>query len=194
VRRLSLVVEGDGDQGALPVVLRRYVHSRGIFDVEIAKPINAKGRPKLLRVGELERFVILASRQPSVVAVLVLCDADDDPACQLGPEITQRCVKAVTHLPVRACLAVREFENWFLASPETLAGEHEYTLLDDYETVAAEHRIAPWCAPLKYVKPIKQPALAASMDINLVAQRCPSFARLLRCVDELLAVMPSESS
>jgi uncharacterized protein DUF4276 len=189
VRRITAVVEGDGDQGALPLVVRRYVESQGIFDVSIPKPLNSKGRQKLLREGELERFVQLAARQPSTSAVLVLCDADKDRACELGPEMAARCVKTLPHFPIRVALAVRSFENWFLASPESLAPDPQDPLLD-YEAVSAVSRVAPWCAPLKYVKPIQQPSFAGRMDLELSSSRCPSLARLLRCVDELVAEMP----
>jgi len=183
--RISIVVEGDGDQGALPVVVRRHLQARQEHELAVGWPINAKGRSKLLRDGELERFVRLASLQTGTVAVLVVCDADDDAVCDLGPDVTQRCRSTVPHLPVRACLAAREFENWLLASPETLAPE-PVPELDDYESIAAERRVAAWRSPRKYVKPVHQPAMAAMMDHERVAARCPSFARLLRCIDELL--------
>jgi hypothetical protein len=192
VRRITAVVEGDGDQGALPVMVRRYLESQGIFDVTIPKPLNSKGRPKLLREGELERFVQLAARQPATSAVLVLCDADRDRACELGPDMATRCIEAIPHVPVRVALAVRSFENWFLASPETLAPDPQETL-PDYEAVSAVSRVAPWCAPLKYVKPIQQPSFAARMDLDLASSRCPSLARFLRCVDELVALMPANT-
>lgn len=186
MRAISVVVEGDGDQGAMPVVIRTHLQRREIHDIAVKRPINAKGRTKLLRSGELERFVRLASLQTDAVAVLVTCDADDDAVCDLGPRVTARCLEAVPHMPVRACLAVREFENWLLASPETLA-PHAVPPLQDYEAVAAVHHVAGWKAPRKYVKPIHQPGFAAGMDFDLVADRCPSFARLLRCIDELVA-------
>lgn len=170
----------------MPIVIRAHLHRREIFDVAVTKPINAKGRTKLLRAGELERFARLASLQTDAAAVLVTCDADDDRVCELGPLVTARCIDAVPHMPIRACLAVREFENWLLASPETLAPD-PVERIDDYEAVGAVRFVAAWRAPRKYVKPIHQPAFAANMDLDLVVSRCPSFARLLRCVDELVA-------
>ena len=170
----------------MPVVIRAHLHRNGIYDIDVGLPINAKGRTKLLREGELERFAKLAATQHGTAGVLIICDADDDPACVLGPEVSARCVAAVPYMPIRACLAVREFENWLLASAETLAPGPEAPR-EDYEGLAAEHLVAAWKAPRKYVKPIHQPAFAAQIDLDLVATRCPSFARLLRCVDELVA-------
>ncbi len=190
MRAISLVVEGDGDQAAMPILVRAHLQRRAVHDIAVKRAINAKGRGKLLRVGELERFATLASLQTDVAAVLITCDADDDLICELGPEVTARCLDAVPHLPIRACLASREFENWLLASPETLApSQLAVPPLDDYEGVSAVPRVAAWQAPRKYVKPIHQPALAARMDHDLVATRCRSFARLLRCIDELVAAI-----
>ncbi len=119
MRRIGVVVEGDGDQGAIPVIIRGHLQRRAIYDVMVAKPINAKGRSKLLRPGELERFARLASLPTGTAGVLVVCDADEDPACELGPSVSERCFAAVPHVPIRACLATREFENWLLASAKT---------------------------------------------------------------------------
>ena len=185
MRRLGVVVEGAGDQAAVPVVVRAHLFREEIFDVNVGWPLNTKGRGKLLRAGELERFVKLAALEPDTTGVLVVCDSDDDLPCVLGPDLTQRCQDALPSLPVRACLAVREFENWLIASAETLAPSTQ-TVLDDYEAVAAEPRISAWKTPRSYVKPLHQPALAADLDLDLVAHRCPSFARLLCCINELV--------
>jgi Domain of unknown function (DUF4276) len=186
MKKIGLVVEGDGEQGAVPIIGRAHLHSRGIYDVDFSRPINAKGRSKLLRLGELERFAKLAALQAGVSAVLVTCDADSNPYCELGPAILERCNAAIPHVPVRVCVAVREFENWLFASHETLSPGEE-TPVSDYEGISAVGRVAAWRAPRAYVKPVHQPAMAARMDHNLVGTRCPSFARLLRCIDELVA-------
>lgn len=188
MKAISLVVEGDGDQAALPIVVRAALQRRGVYDIVVKKPINAKGRTKLLRVGELERFSKAASLLTGTAAILVTCDADEDAACELGPHITRRCAAAVEPMPVRACVAVRAFENWLLASHETLA-PGSVSNVEDYEAVIAKPRVAAWRHPRPYVAPVHQPAFAAQMDHELVAARCPSFERLLRCVDELLEAM-----
>jgi hypothetical protein len=84
-----------------------------------------------------------------------------------------------------ATLAVAEFENWIVASSETVGGE---PLPDDtdYESLNAEAIIRSWRSPRSYVKPLHQPGYAQSLDFELVAERCPSFARLLKCVDRLI--------
>lgn len=191
--QLALVVEGDGEVQALPTVIRAHLHARQVFDLTPAKPINTKGRGNLLRVGEVERFTRLAAIQAGTIGVIVLCDADDDAACTLGPDIQARAETAAREVPVRATVAIRKFENWIVASAETVHGE-ALEGVHDYEGMAPDPIIKRWRAPRSYVKPIHQPRLAASIDLELAASRCPSLARLLRCVDELDAGRPDRES
>lgn len=71
MRRISIVVEGDGDQGAMPILVRAQLQRRQIYDIQVGKPLNGKGRGKLLRDGQLERFAQLAALQAGTGAVLV---------------------------------------------------------------------------------------------------------------------------
>jgi len=51
-----------------------------------------------------------------------MLDADDDCPATMGPELLKRARAAVPHTPVGLVLAKCEFEAWFLASAESLAG------------------------------------------------------------------------
>lgn len=186
---IALIVEGDGEKGALPVLVRERLQTHMRFDVKIGKPINTKGRGKLLKDGELERFVQLAATEPDAGAVLVLCDADNDPACVLGPRTQSRCESVARDVPVRATLAVKEFENWIVASWETMEMASDPIATDDFDAVPAVPIVQSWFAPRSYVKPLHQPRLAARVDQEVAAARSASFARLLRCIDELAAAL-----
>lgn len=186
--KLALIVEGDGDKAALPIVVRQHLLEREEFGMEVGRTINAKGRGNLLRRGQLERWLQLAALDDDVGGILVVCDAEDDAACKLGPTVAARCVEALPHVPVRFSLAVSQFENWIVASAETILGES----LDEvasYESLKAQAIIREWRRPRSYVKPLHQPSLAAQLDHSLVSERCPSFGRLLRCIDELLSAV-----
>lgn len=184
--KLGLVVEGDGEVAALPILVRRHLHeNRQLYDVEVAKPKNSKGRGNLDAPGGVERYTQHAALPDGVCGVLVLCDSDDDLACEFGPTMQERASGAVPTKPVVATLAVAEFENWIVASSETVGGE---PLPDDVdcENLNAESIIRSWRFPRSYVKPLHQPGYAQNLDFELVRNRCPSFARLLRCLDELV--------
>lgn len=178
-------MEGDGDQLAVPIVVRNHLLLNG-STLEVGKPINAKGRGNLLREGQLERWLHLAALDADTCGVFVVCDAETDAACILGPALIKRCASALPQVPVRVTLAVRQFENWIIASRETVHGG-EFEDIDDYEAARAVKMIREWRRPRSYVKPLHQPGYAARLDQSLVAARCPSFVRLLRCIDELVS-------
>jgi hypothetical protein len=184
--KLGLVVEGDGEVAALPILVRRHLHeNRKIFDIEVGKPKNSKGRGNLNAPGGVERYAQYAALPDDVCGVLVLCDSDSDMVCEFGPTMQERAAGAVSKKPVMATLAVTEFENWIVASSETV-GKEGLPPDTDYENLDAESVIRGWRFPRSYVKPLHQPGYAQGLDFELVKARCPSFSRLLRCLDELI--------
>lgn len=181
---IGLVVEGAGDQQAFPVLLRKHLNAISRDDVVLARPINTKGRGRLLKQGELERFVRLAATEPGAAGVAILCDSNSNPPDELRAELTTRCEQLGFAVPVSPCLAVREFENWIVASAETVAGVE--LPLEECEGRGAEATIRQWRAPAKYVKPLHQAGLAARIDLDRARARCPSLDRTLRDFESLL--------
>lgn len=181
--RIALVVEGYGDRDAVPIVVRRYLHSVGEWEIAPGKPLNAKGRGNLTKNGQLEKFVRQAVREPGAGGVLVVLDTESEPACELGPALLQRAAEAAGPLPARVCLAVRKFENWIAASdlhePAWKPGEA------GYEGGGADAAIRAWSPTGVYAKTAMQATFATRLDLSLVRERCPSFARLLLRIDDL---------
>jgi hypothetical protein len=186
MKHIALVVEGHGDLAAVPDMLRRYLALQGFTGVRVGKPLNAKNRAKLLKAGELERFAELAMRQPGAGALVVVFDADKDPACEIGPTALDR-LTACLNVPVKVCIAVREFENWIMASAETIFEGLEPP--DDPEGAGAAYAIKQALKPQAYVKPRDQPALAKRIDFDLARSRAPSLDHFLRIVDDLAAAL-----
>lgn len=188
---LGIVVEGDGDERAVPLLLRRLMdlHQRWI---ELSRPVNPHGRGNLLKGGELERFVSLAARRPGCGAVLVVCDAEDDAICESGPEILNRVRNAVPDIPVGVCLAGRQFENWILASHETTLPQVPVDA-DDLEAVVPTPYIRAHLGQSQsYVKPVYQPRLTNAIDFDLARARSPSFDRFLRVASSLIDAVSAE--
>jgi hypothetical protein len=185
--RIALVVEGYGDRDAVPTVVRSYLSSIGEYEIAPAKPLNAKGRGNLTKEGQLEKFVRQAVREPGTGGVLVVLDAESDPACELGPALLERASEAAAPVPARVCLAVRKFENWIAASdlqdPPWYPGE------SGYEGGGADAAIRAWSPTGVYAKTAMQPGFAARLNLALVRARCPSFERLLGRVDDLRALI-----
>jgi len=179
---IAIVVEGHGDAAAIPTLIRRYLALQGHTGILVGKPLNAKNRGKLLKAQELERFALLAAGEPGAVGLLVVFDADRDPACELGPRSLSR-IAEVVNIPAKVCIAIRTYENWIMASAETVL--EEGCPLAEPEGKGAIHSVKKALKPRAYVKPRDQPALSSSIDFDLARQRCPSFSRFLAAIDEM---------
>ncbi len=187
------IVEGEGEVSAVPILLRRMAP---VIDpnrpISVAKPIR-RPRGSLLKENELERYVELAARtHGGRGAVLVLLDADDDCAATLGPQLVARAKGSRPDSRVGVVLAVKEFECWFLAAAESIAG-HRGLPADlrppaDPEAVRdakgwLKHRRTDGLA---YGPTVDQPALTAVFDMDAARSAAPSFDKLWREIEHLL--------
>lgn len=190
---LVSIVEGDGEVKALPVLLRRMVNA---IDPECpvdARPGMRVQRDRLLKAGELERYVKLAARSHGERGgTLVLLDADDDCAAQLGPELRARAESIRPDAPVSVVLAVKEYDAWFIAAAPSLSGRRG--LREDLETSSEPEVIRDakgWLQArridgLAYSPTVDQPALSAAVDLDAARAGSASFDKLWREVERLL--------
>ncbi|MGO9567250.1 MAG: DUF4276 family protein [Desulfomonilaceae bacterium] len=192
--RLVAIVEGQGDEKAVPILLKRILESMGVYTVcPDYKPVRQR-RHKIVKKDELERAIQLAMRRKNAGAILVLLDADDDCPASLGPQLLERAKKA-SRLPVAVVLAKKEFEAWFLGCLESFRGflgvPADAEAPDDPETVDGKGRLRSICLGTKYSSTLHQVAFASRMDFSLCRDRCPSFDKFFRDVEALVkAVAP----
>lgn len=189
--RIVAIVEGHGEVKALPILLRRIGEAQEPAEyVEVAQPIRVK-RQKVLKSGELERAVKLASLQTSPGdGILILLDADLDCPKELAPRILDRSRAAREDRRFRVVLAKTEFEAWFLAAARSLAGQRG--LDEDLEPPPDPEAIRDpkkWLSRKMprnraYRETLDQPALAAILDLD-AARTAPSFDKLWRDVASL---------
>ena len=173
------IVEGPGDEEAVPVLLRRVLYEHMGASVDIKWPKKAKGRGALVK--RLEDFLSHAQNTKGCKAILVLLDADKDCPKELGTELARRARAAGIRLPVTVVCAKREYENWFLASDEAFTEEAE-------EFGGAKAWLTNRMPPgLAYKETKDQAALSATMDIEGAFQASRSFRRLCSALEELVA-------
>lgn len=189
------IVEGDGEVEAVPVLLRRLLEERQEWGVRVAKPKNARGITNLARdVRQVERFLRYAATVPGASAILVLVDSDSD--CPMERALSfALCAEALDlPLPVAIAVAKCEYEAWFLASVETLAGRplkskggHERggiiagaAFEADPEGVRdAKGRLSDLMpANCAYKETLDQAPLTQIMDLEPVRNRSRSFRRM----------------
>jgi hypothetical protein len=182
---VGLVVEGRGEEYALPVLLRKRLAESSDWRDLLGKPVPCHGRDKALTERGIEGYVATAAARPGCEGVLVVLDAEEDAACVLGPALFAR-ASDVAGRPVSICLAEPKFEAWLVASAETLELQG-LGFRRDRDPVG----LIRDALPVKYVKPTWQPRLASRVDFAMAVPRDPSLSRMLRKFEELVARVPN---
>ena len=189
--RIASIVEGRGDEKAVPILLRRIAaRVAPARAVDVLRPIRV-GRQRFLKEGELERAVELAARRAGAAgSVLILIDADGDCPGELAREILRRARETRSDRAIRAVLAKMEYEAWFLAAIESLAGKRGIARSvgpqPEPESIrGAKERLSTLMPGQPYRETLDQPALTAILDLD-AARAAPSFDKLWRDVSSLL--------
>jgi len=125
------------------------------------------------------------------VVGLVLLDADDDCPATLGPALLSTARAARPDKVVTVVLPNREFEAWFLASAESIAGQRGFdssiTAPVDPDGVRdAKGWLSQRCDH-PYKPTIDQAPLVRLIDLDLARSRSRSFIKLWNDVSSLLA-------
>jgi hypothetical protein len=191
---IGIVVEGKGEVGAFPLLIRRICNELlGRFALQTTPPVRIT-KSKLLRDGELERAVRLASiNNNSRGPILVLLDADEDCPAILGPQLRSRALKLVEAESISIVIPKYEFESWFLAAAKSLAGKRGLRegLLPPLEPEiirgAKEWLSSNMVSGRKYSPSVDQAAFVAGMDLA-AARGCKSFDRLCREIERLVTI------
>lgn len=179
---LGLVVEGRGELQAVPLLLRRRLSERGVYRDLIGRPVPCNGRENALKPKGLEGKVAVAAVRPGCRCVLVLLDGEGDPVCELGPELLRRSREAAAGKEVAVCLADGKYEDWLVASAESL-DLPGLTYLPEQDSVRV---LKEALHPSKYVKPSWQPRLSQNLDFEMASGRNRSLARFLAKFDLLI--------
>lgn len=189
------MVEGHGDVEAVQILIQRIA---GVIQLPHEVKIQATIRTpksKLVKPGELERAVEFAARKLSGHgAVFVLLDSDEDCPRQLGPALLARANQARSDLPIAVVLAKREFESWFIASIESLAGHHGFSAQaqapQDPESIrgAKEWLTQQMEDGRSYSPTLDQPTLTREFSMEMALQT-NSFSKCHRDLSRILIAL-----
>jgi hypothetical protein len=192
---IACIVEGQGEVQAMPILLRRLVSliNPAVY-ADVQRPIRQAGT-HLLNAGGIETAVELAVRglrEPGIV--LIVIDSDDICPKEVAPKLLVRAERsAAGRRPVSVVLAHREFECWFIAAAESIAGcAGLRTDLKSPESPESIRGAKEWLRKnmlscRAYSETIDQPSLANKFDLN-AARRAPSFDKMYREVERLCAL------
>ncbi len=185
---VALIVEGPGDHGAAPRLVRSYLHSRNEFRDILGDPLSAKGLGNLTVAGGIEKFVNIATARPGCVAVVVIVDSDQQCPVEVGVALKTRI--EWSRVPVEVCVADRDFEDWLYASVESFG-------IEGSPVYHESHRGATELGSLLhggYKKTVDQPRLASKVDPNLARGRSASLDRLFRKIDSAIELIEEGNS
>ncbi|HEY4175071.1 MAG TPA: DUF4276 family protein [Rhodopila sp.] len=123
------IVEGHGEEAAVPALLHRIAQQvGGGAGLRVNPPIRIKSGSFLNDSDYFRRYVTLAAEKAKNQdgVVLILLDADDDRHCPatLGPDLLSRAKGVRGDVPIIVSLAWREYETWFITAAQSLAGRH----------------------------------------------------------------------
>lgn len=180
------IVEGHGEVQALPILLRRIAAESGgqLAAIGVNPPIRVKSGSFLNDRAYFGRYVSLAvekARQAAGV-VLILLDCEDDCAAEVGPRLLAQARAVRADVSTLVCLAVREYETWFLAAAVSLRGQGGLPV--DLEPPPDAQRIRDakgWLSqrmPGKYDPVVHQASFTKTFDLDAAKQGSRSFARL----------------
>jgi hypothetical protein len=192
------VVEGFGEERAVPILVRRWLHYRRFdrwFDVPDFA-VNAKGCGRLKTTFDPERHLgiehyVRAALRARADAVLVVLDADDEclhrgPGQGLGPELLARARATAGEVPVSVVVANRTYEAWLLAGRtalfrcEIVRRDAPLREISDPEAHAGSKGVITEFIDDVYSPPLHQPKLTEAMSFSPGSQRrAPSLAKLL---------------
>ncbi|MGH8897300.1 MAG: DUF4276 family protein [Egibacteraceae bacterium] len=128
--------------------------------------------------------------------VLVILDADNDCPATEGPKLLTRVRAVARDTPVGLVLAKCEFEAWFLAAAESLAGHQGLrTPLRPPANPEAIPKAKEWLdgkmlnKKRSYAPTRHQAALVAAMDFVRAELRSRSFAKCKKEIERLVKEM-----
>lgn len=190
--RVGFVVEGHGDQLAVPTLTQRIFQEHlGYYEAIVGgNPMRVKRGRFASRFDDFERALRFLSYGSD--AVLVLLDSDDDDVDVLRSDLTRRASDTIGHLPVAVAPAVREYEAWFLASIEEMRGRGDIRVDATCPGDPESHRGAKgvFAAQLNsgvYTETVDQKKYSALMNIQAAETRSSSFAALTAALASLLS-------
>lgn len=188
---IQLIVEGDGEVRAFPVLMKRLVAELGCYEAVGHNPFLEK-RTAIVQEDGLKRAVQIVGSRTGACAVIVLFDADDDCARDVIPQMILWAGEAIPAVPCAIVMVRREYEAWFLAAIESLRGHRRIRGDARYDrdpeairgAKGVMKRFMPQNKP--YSPTGDQAALSAVFDLGQAYRGASSFRKLVKEVCRVL--------
>ncbi len=195
---IAPIVEGHGEVAAIRTLIERTLAALAedctaqvLQPIRVSKSKVVRDRDELLRAVDLAALKLAATGREAGMVLLVL-DADEDPACVVAPGMLSTLRAERAHLDVACVIAVVEYETWLVAGGETLgeylvAGFAEALPSDPEEARAGKGWIERFFGGPKYSETVDQVRLTASFDVVRARSRSGSFDKFCRELEKRCA-------
>lgn len=194
---IACIVEGDGEESALPVLVSRIVTELCPgFWARAYIATNFHGRDRFQDEGMVKRAVFnAAGRVGSGGAVLILRDADDDCPVLGAATLSKWAHEARSDVHVSVVIAKHEYEAWFIAAAESLRGHRGvHPQLEPHPDPESISDAKGWLTRnmvrgQPYNPTTHQASFSQKFDLELARERSPSFGKLCRDIVRLVEAL-----
>lgn len=197
-KKLSLIVEGDGEVTAFPNLINRILQTQSLgFSLFADTPKNAHSRNNILKKDGLERFIRFCIADKAD-AILVLFDSDDDCPKKLAQDFYKRVQRMNIHIPIALVCAKCEYEAWFLANIDTLIQNGLLKSDASYDTTKIEEKrdVKGWLSTNmpsgKYKEVTDQLKMTRYIEFERTHELSRSFRRLMHAIEELIRAIDNQ--
>jgi hypothetical protein len=201
-KKISLIVEGHGEENALPNLINRLL--RDHFkrdDIFTNDPKNAAGRNKLTMLGGFEKFInACLSLDKQVDGILILFDSDNDCPITLAKDFYMRVKRMNIAVPIALVCVKYEYEAWFLANVEILVQNGLLKAGASYplDKIEEKRGVKEWLNTnmpegKRYKETIDQRQMTRYINFEQTRPYSRSFRRLEHAIAELLHAIDSST-
>ena len=194
---IGVMVEGDGEVEAIPLLLRKILHHSQVFDVEVSRPIRVGGLDRILNGALFPKQLEYACSDPDALGLLITADCDDGCVLQKREMLVQRVLNIVgvtPRVPIDIVLFNREYESLFLSQADILEAGTQFfrpdnaaDLVTNWETYRdAKGRVKSSIQDFSYKESRDQGKLTAHLNIDDLSSRHRAGRKLMGAVETML--------
>lgn len=194
---ILLVVEGDGEVQAAPLLARRILHElHGRYEWDfITHRRRDLAHLRAQNWNHFRRYLSAAFNER--MPILWLLDADDDCPLRLLSEIREVTDEIKLREPTAFTFWIREYETLFLHDPTVLTTRYGIAAIEDINEPEKIRGAKEWIskqlpARQSYKPTVDQAAMTAGLDIGSVRDKYRSLAHFEKTLLWLIDNPPAE--
>jgi hypothetical protein len=189
---LLVIVEGEGDKKAVPVLIRNILHAHHIYDCTL-KPTQTRGEYPVVAKNFDEYFQFALSENAPILWVMDFDAEGCDCPCKEAQKLLDRAAELRPGWPIEIAFLVKEYEVLFLhdenATRQVFPNIKKYP---PFPSTAEEIRDAKgWIkrlqsSDMKYKETVYQAKITAHLNLDLLREKSKDFAHLERAILKLI--------